>query len=94
MTQEEIDLLNDLYAWRKARVAEPYEGFYVTTDRDRSDNTLPLLRIEPGKYARTSGEPEMDAALAKVREAIALLGQARDAIVERKLRELRIAGMR
>lgn len=94
MTHEEIALLDDLQAWRKAKIAEIYQGHYLTNNQGRSEETLAILRVESGKYERTSGEPEMDAAMQKVREAIAMLEPARDAIVERKLRELRIAGMR
>lgn len=94
MTDKEIELLDELDAWRKAKIAQTYQWHYATVSGGYNDGTIDLCKVATGKYSRVEAEPEMVEAINNVTNAIAALEVARNAIVERKLRELRIAGMR
>lgn len=88
MTNEEKRLLEDLEAWRHATLAKVYAGDYLTVKDGKVADTIEICQV------RTSEEPEMEKAIEGVRISISALEKARSAIIERKLRELRIAGMR
>ena len=94
MTDKENELLDELDAWRKAKIAQSYQWHYATVTGGHNEGTIDLCKVPTGKYSRVDAEPEMVEAINRVNEAIAALEVARAAIVERKLRELRIAGMR
>lgn len=94
MNHKEVELLDDLEAWRGAKVAKVYEGHHVTQGQGRLEDTVALLKVSNGRYSRHGVEPEMIEAMKRVREAIDGLEPARQKIVERKLYELRLAGMR
>lgn len=88
MTNEEEKLLEDLEAWRSATLAKVYASGYLTVKDGRSADTIEICQV------RANAEPEMEKAVESVRNAISALEKARSTIIERKLRELRIAGMR
>ena len=94
MTNEEKGLLEDLEVWRHATLAKVYASDYLTVKDGKVADTIEICQVASGRFSRTSTEPEMKKAIDGVRNAISALEEARNAIIERKLRELRIAGMR
>lgn len=94
MNHQEKDLLDDIEAWRRATVAGFQPNSACTLGYGRFENSAVLLSISDGKYSRQGVEPEMNAVMQEIREAVAKLEPARQQIIERKLHELRIAGMR
>lgn len=94
MNHQENDLLDDIEAWRKAKLPKIWQGAYLSISEGQSAGSCALIQVASSKYARDTAEPEMASALAKLCEAVKGLEPARQAIVERKLYELRLAGMR
>lgn len=99
MTEKESQILDDLHAWRDCYC--PKAGRNLISIPGNRD--LPIIKIEDGDlefwrqnstHDRLFVEPEMRDALEKVQIAISSLESAKNAIIERKLYELRIAGMR
>lgn len=94
MNHKEVELLDDLEAWRKAKLPRIWGGGYLSISEGKDSGSCALIQIASSKYARDTAEPEMANAIAKLCEAVAGLEPARQKIVERKLYELRLAGMR
>lgn len=94
MDAKETELLDDLEAWRKAKLPKIWQGGYLSISEGQAAGSCALIQVASNKYARDTAEPEMADAIAKLCEAVRGLEPARQKIVERKLHELRIAGMR
>lgn len=91
MTNRETVLLDDIEAWRKAKVAKIDDWNYIRTVAHGDPVRIDMCAVDRGMRStpRVELEPEMIAAIDKVREAIAELEVARAAIIARKMRELR-----
>ena len=94
MNYRETEILDDLEAWRNAKLPKIHQGDYLSISEGQAVGSCALIRVAAGKYARDTAEPEMAEALAKLCEAVKGLEPARQKIIERKLYELRLVGMR
>lgn len=94
MNAKEIEILDDLEAWRKAKLPRIWQGGYLSISEGQTAGSCALIQVASSKYSRDTAEPEMAEALANLCDAVKALEPARQRIVERKLYELRLAGMR